>query len=224
MRPLRRLSCIALLGLAAGAFSTTVSAAEPKNGTEYLSLPTPMPTDTGKRVEVIEFFDYNCPHCFGFEAGLEAWVKQQGANIVFKRVHVGPDGGAPQQRLFYSLDALGLVPQYHQKVFDAVHVDHIRFSNDQAVFEWAAGHGIDRAKLVDVYRSFGIQARINRAHAMMEQYAVDHWPMIVIDGRWITSPSRAGAALNPEATEEQNNRAVLPVMDYLVAKAKADKR
>jgi thiol:disulfide interchange protein DsbA len=59
---------------------------------------------------------------------------------------------------------------------------------------------------------------------MMEQSAVDRWPMIVVDGRWITSPSHAGAALGENATEAQSNQAVLPVMDYLVAKAKADKR
>src|SRR4051812_24264044 len=117
MRPLRRLILTALLGLAAGT-SAFASAAAPQDGADYLSLASPQPTDTGNKVEVIEFFAYYCPHCFAFEPSLEAWVKKQGDNTVFKRVHVS--GGAsvlPQQRLFYTLDAMGLLPQYHQKVF-----------------------------------------------------------------------------------------------------------
>ena len=228
MRPLRRLSCIALLGLAAGAIPPFAAAAEPaapRDGEQYLTLPSRLPTDTGKRIEVIEFFAYYCPHCFAFEPALSAWVQKQGDAIAFKRVHV--PRGEPvlaQQRLFYTLDAMGLLPQYHRKVFDAMHVDHLNLRTDQEVFDWVAKNGIDRAKFVDAYRSFGIQAKLNRASAMMEQYAVDRWPLIAIDGRWVTSPSHAGQGVAPGAGEAAQQQAALQVMDYLVAKAKADQR
>jgi thiol:disulfide interchange protein DsbA len=221
MRPvhhaLRRLFCIALLGLAAGAPALAAEQA----GTQYLTLPTPQPTDTGKKVEVIEFFAYYCPHCYAFEPMLSAWVKKQGDNIVFKRVHV-PAGAAvlPQQRLFYTLDAMGLLEQNHRKVFDAMHVERLRLSSDDQVFDWAAKNGIDRAKFVDTYRSFGIQARVRRAGAMMEAYGVDRWPLIVIDGRFVTSPSH----VNEGSTEAEQQQAALRVMDALVTKAKAEKQ
>jgi len=224
MRPLRRLFSIALFGLAALPASFA-AAAEPQNGAQYLTLPSPQPTDTGnnggKKVEVIEFFAYYCPHCYAFEPQLAAWVKKQGDNIVYKRVHVaGPASVAPQQRLFYTLDAMGLVEQYHQKVFDAMHVQRLRLSSDEQVFDWVAQNGIDRAKFIDTWRSFGIQARLRRAGAMMDAYAVDRWPMVVIDGRWVTSPSQ----VKEGATEAQQQQATLQVMDWLVDKAKAEKR
>lgn len=223
MRLPRRLFCTALLGLAAGLAGVSASAADPQQGAQYLVLPSQQPTDTGKKIEVIEFFAYYCPHCYAFEPALEAWVKKQGDDIVFKRVHI--QGGAsvlPQQRLFYTLDAMGLLNQYHQKVFDAMHQEHLRLSSDEQVFDWVASSGIDRAKFVDTYRSFGIQARLRRAGAMMDAYGVDRWPLVVIDGRYITSPSHAGA---PEGTTEaQQQQQALQVMDFLVAKAKADKR
>jgi thiol:disulfide interchange protein DsbA len=225
MRPLRRLILTALFGLAAAGSSPGWAApAEPQDGIEYQTLSSPQQTDSGNKVEVIEFFAYYCPHCYAFEPGLEAWVKKQGDNIVFKRVHVGNGAAvAPQQRLFYTLDAMGLLPQYHQKAFDAMHVEHQRFSNDEQVFDWAARNGIDRAKFAGVYNSFGIQARVRRVDSLMDAYQVEFWPMIAIDGRWITSPTHAGKRMPEGSSEAQQQQAVLQVMDALVAKAKAAK-
>jgi thiol:disulfide interchange protein DsbA len=221
----RRLFCTALLGLAAGSATLSASAADPQAGAQYLVLPSVQPTDAGTKVEVIEFFAYYCPHCYAFEPALEAWVKKQGDNIVFKRVHI--QGGAsvlPQQRLFYTLDAMGLLNQYHQKVFDAMHQQHLRLSSDEQVFDWVAQNGIDRAKFVDTYRSFGIQAKLRRAGAMMDSYGVDRWPLVVVDGRFVTSPSHAGAGAPEGTTEAQQQQTALQVMDFLVAKAKADRK
>lgn len=221
----RRLFCTALLGLAAGFAALPALAADPQAGTQYLALPSVQPTDTGKKVEVIEFFAYYCPHCHAFEPLLSAWVKKQGDNIVFKRVHVpGGAGVLAQQRLFYTLDAMGLLDQYHQKVFDALHQQHLRLSSDEQVFDWVAQNGIDRAKFIDTYRSFGIQARLRRAGALMDAYGVDRWPLVVIDGRFVTSPSHVGASAPEGSTEAQQQQMALQVMDFLVAKAKADKQ
>jgi thiol:disulfide interchange protein DsbA len=216
MHPLRRLFCIALTAL-----PLLAAAAAPQEGRQYLTLASPQPTDTGKKVEVIEFFAYYCPHCYAFEPQLAAWVKQQGDNIVYKRVHVtGPAGVQAQQRLFFTLDAMGLLGQYHQKVFDAMHVQRLRLGSEEAVLDWVAQNGIDRARFLETWRSFGIQARVRRAGAMMDAYNVDRWPLLVIDGRWATSPSH----VNEGATEAQQQQATLQVMDWLVDKAKADKR
>lgn len=226
----RRRFCSALLGLAAGtailpahaaAGSAAGSATNPQAGSQYLVLANPQPLDAGGKVEVIEFFAYYCPHCHAFEPQLAAWVKNQGDAIAFKRVHVPRgDAVAPQQRLFYTLEAMGLLEQYHRKVFDAMHVEHLRLASDEQVFDWAARNGIDRARFADTYRSFGIGAKLRRASAMMEAYGIDRWPMVVIDGRYATSPSH----VNEGSTEAQQQAAALQVMDFLVAKARTDKR
>lgn len=223
MRALRRLFCTALAGLAAAAV-LPAGAAEPQAGKDYVTLANAQPTESGKKVEVIEFFAYYCPHCYAFDPMLTEWVRKQGNNIVFKRVHVSAGASAvPQQRLFYTLEAMGLTEQYHTKAFEAIHVQRIRFANDEQVFDWAAKNGIDRAKFVATYNSFGIGARLRRASAMMESYDVQYWPMIVIDGRYVTSPSQAGKGAGPGLSETQQQQLSLQVMDALVAKAKAEK-
>jgi thiol:disulfide interchange protein DsbA len=223
MNPLRRLLCAAaLLGLAAIGPAT---AAEPRAGVQYQVLPQALNTDPGPKIEVTEFFAYYCPHCYAFEPLLAEWVKKQGANIVFRRVHV-PAGERvlPQQRLFYTLDALGLLDQYHGKVFDAMHVDRLRLASDDEVLDWATKAGIDRARFVGTRNSFGVQARLRQADAKVEAYHVTLWPLVAIDGRYLTSPSLAGAGMPEPVTEERQQRSALEVMDYLVAKAKADRK
>jgi len=186
-------------------------------------LPDPQPTDSGRKIEVIEFFAYYCPHCYAFEPKLAAWVKKQGDNIVFRRVHV-PRGEAvaAQQRLFFTLESLGMLEQYHDKAFKAMHVDRLPLAQDEQVFDWASRAGIDRARFIDTYRSFGVQAKVRRAQAMMEGYRITHWPMVAIDGRFLTSPGMVSEA--NDSSGEQALAGTLSVMDVLVARARADKK
>ena len=59
---------------------------------------------------------------------------------------------------------------------------------------------------------------------MMDAYGVDFWPLIVVDGRYLTSPARRPAPAASASTEAQQQQAALQVMDFLVAKAKAEKK
>jgi thiol:disulfide interchange protein DsbA len=214
-----------LLALAACALAASVQAspADPQNEVDYLKLPVAQKTDTGKKVEVIEFFAYYCPHCYVLEPKLAEWVKRQGVNIVFKRVHV--ERGAPvaaQQRLFFTLEAMGITEQFHQKVFDAMHKERLPLSNDEQVFDWATKAGIDRARFVDAYRSPAVQARVMQADEQMNTYHVDRWPYLAIGGHYVTSPSQVSQGMPPNANEESLIQGALQVMDFLVAKAKAE--
>src|SRR3982751_109590 len=81
-------------------------------GVSYIRLAQPAPTAAGGKIEVIEFFWYECPHCNAFEPALEAWAKRQPDDVAFRRVPVWfreePFGA--QQRLFYALESMGLLP------------------------------------------------------------------------------------------------------------------
>jgi len=211
--------------LCVAATGASASPADPKNGVEYETLATPQPTESGKKIEVTEFFAYYCPHCNVLDPQLSAWVKKQGDNIVFKRVHVSANEAvAPQQRLYFTLQAMGLTEQLHSKVFHAMHVERNRLNTDEAVFDFVAKNGVDRQKFIDTYRSFGVAARMRKADAMMQAYNVTFWPMIAIDGRYVTSPSQADQGSKSARNEEQLNAQALTVMDILVAKARAEKK
>ena len=211
---------IATLGLSLGLIaSAQATPAAPVNGADYRTLEKVQSTDAGKKVEVTEFFWYSCPHCSAFEPQLADWVKKQGDNIVFKRVHVAfRESFQPQQRLYYALEAMGKVDEIQKKVFNAIHVERKNLDNDAAITDFVVAQGIDRKKFTDVYTSFGVQSKVRRSVQLQEAYKIDGVPMIAIDGRYLTSPSIVGASIGNQP-ELALQSAALQVMDFLVAKS-----
>ena len=105
-----------------GATAARAQPAKPREGKDYLVLGKQAPTDApAGKIEVVEFFWYSCPHCNAFEPTLEAWVKSLPKDVSFKRVPVAfRDDFSPQQRLYYTLEAMNKVDELHAKVFRAV--------------------------------------------------------------------------------------------------------
>lgn len=223
MRFFKQLLGVAVLSVAA--LNAAATPQNPASGTEYAVLPVAQPVPAGKKIEVLEFFAYWCPHCHAFEPLLADWVKKQGDNIVLKRIHV-PKGDLtlPQQKLFFTLEVMGVAEQNQARVFNAMHVQREKFTKDEQVFEWVAKNGFERKKFIDIYRSLPVQNRVKQADKAMRDYGIDSWPMIIVDGRYKTSPQQASASLPESAPEIEYHKAALAVMDHLVAKARAEKK
>jgi thiol:disulfide interchange protein DsbA len=216
MRSLR----FALVAASLIASTAFASPTDPKNGVEYVTLAAPQPVQTvGKKVEVIEFFMYHCPHCNALEPQLEQWVKKQGNNINFRRIHMpATPGDDPEAHLHLTLDAMGKAEEMQAKVFKAIHVDRIRLSNDAVIIDWVAKNGIDRNKFLDVWNSFGVMTKLRRAQQVMSNYKIDGVPTLVIDGKYQTSPATVENSVHA-TSEPQLFTATLQVADALVAKA-----
>jgi thiol:disulfide interchange protein DsbA len=220
MRSLR----LALVALCLVASSAIASPTDPKNGAEYVTLQTPQPVaTTGKQVEVIEFFMYHCPHCNTLEPELAEWVKKQGDNIMFKRVHFPYSGpNDPEAHLYLTLEAMGKLGTLHDKVFYAIHAEHKRLSTDAAVLEWAVKAGLDKAKFLEFWNSFGVMTKLKRLSAQVAAYKVDGAPTLVVDGKYMTAPSIVGAA-NTSIPGNMVIKASVQTLDALVAKVQKEK-
>jgi len=220
MRSLR----FALLATALVASTAFASPTDPKSGVEYVTLAQPQPVQTtGKKVEVIEFFMYHCPHCNALEPQLEQWIKKQGDNIQFKRVHLpfsGPND--PEAHLYLTLEALGKAEEFQTKVFKAWHVDHLRLNTDAAIIDWVAKNGIDRNKFLEAWNSFGVTTKLRRLPQITNDYKVDGVPTLIVDGKYQTSPSIVYNSVK-SGSEPVLFGATLQVMDALVAKAAKSK-
>jgi thiol:disulfide interchange protein DsbA len=213
MRTIRLLlSAFACLLLAVAAHAQT-----PAGNENFGLINPPQATITGKKVEVIEFFAYYCPHCNALDASLNDWVKAQGDNIVFKRVHTTISGEAvPQQRLFYTLEAMGKEDEYHSKIFNAIHVEKQHLDSDEDIIAFMVKQGVDKQQFTDIYNSFSVQSKVQNALRMQIGYGVRSWPTIVFDGRFFTSPPLAGAKMQPYQENIAQNL-MLKAMDQMVA-------
>jgi thiol:disulfide interchange protein DsbA len=175
----------AIVFLAAGSASAQLVA-----GRDYQPVKPPQPTDSGNKVEMIEFFWYGCPHCNALQPSLQAWLKRKPADVEFKRQPaVFQESWVPLTQLYYTLDAMGLVEKLHHEVFAAIHDQKVRLQDPKAMADWVATKGVDRQKFLDTYNSFSVQSRSKRASDVTRAYDIPGTPAIVIDGRYLTAPS-----------------------------------
>ena len=92
--------------VAALAFAASGAAAELVEGKTYRRIANPQPTETGKKIEVIEFFSYGCPHCAELEPHLDAWLAKAPQDVAFRRVPVMfQQRWVPLAKIYYTLDA-----------------------------------------------------------------------------------------------------------------------
>jgi len=219
-----RLLRFALLAASFVASAAFASPTDPKDGVEYVTLAQPQPTQaTGKKVEVIEFFMYHCPHCNALEPYFEQWVKKQGDKIALRRVHMPSQGASdPAAHLYLTLEALGKLDQMHAKVFKAVHVDRVRLVKDDAIIDWVSKNGVDRKTFLDAWNSFGVMTKLRRQGQLVEAYKVDGVPTVIIDGKYQTSPAIVAGSMQT-SDEAKLFPATLQVMDALVARAAKSK-
>lgn len=215
---------VAALSLSLFAFGASATPANPQSGVDYRVLEKAQQTDSGNKVEVTEFFGYFCPHCNSLEPLLVDWVKKQGDRIVFKRVPVAfRDTMIPQQKLYYTLEAMGRVDDLHPKVFQAIHVQRQPLDTDAAITEFMVKQGVDKQKFLDIYNSFAVQSKVRRAAQLMQAYQVDGVPLLAVDGRFLTSPSIVANSVG-NRPEPVLHAATFQVLDWLVAQAAKDKK
>lgn len=196
-------------------FSGLISAQSPKieEGFDYRILPVAQPVDAKGKVEVIEFFWYGCPHCYDFEPELSAWVKRQPKDVVFKRVPVAfRDDLLPHSQLYYALESMGKGDALNEKVMYAMHKENKRLLTETDIADWVASQGIDRNTFLATYRSFAVVSKARAAKQLAEAYRIDGVPTIVMQGKYVTSPSIAGTKAK-----------AITVMDYLEEKIRKDK-
>ncbi len=202
----------AAMGLPGAVFSQIK---KPDEGVEYLSLEKRVNVDAPPgKVEVIEFFWYSCPHCNAFEPRLEAWIKRQPADVVIKRVPVAfRDDFVPQQRLFYTLEAMGKLDTLHNKVFQTIHgPERDGLNREEGILNWAEKQGLERVKFKELYNSFGVSSKSRRASQLQDQFKVSGVPSIGVAGRWYTDGELA-----------RNMERALQVTDYLVGEARKER-
>ena len=187
-------SAAAAGALSLGASSSWAQGAAPKEGKDYIKLgkPASVSAPAGK-VEVVEFFWYSCPHCNVFEPQFEAWAKGQPADVVVRRVPVAFNASfVPQQKLYYALEGMNLLPQLHAKVFRTIHVDRNLLKNDDAIFDWVGKQGVDLAKFKEVYNSFTVANQARKAAQLQNEYDVEGVPAMGVAGRYYTDGTKAG--------------------------------
>ena len=176
-------------------------------GRHYLELALPQPTETGSKIEVREFFWYGCPHCWQLEPELEKWLKKIPANAQFVRTPGVSGRWLVHARAYYAFEMLGALNKTHVAFFRAMHEQNRPLDSEDALVQFAAANGVDKAKFREAFNSFGVRVKLDKARQMNMEMGVNSVPTLAVDGRYITSPTMAGDG--PQA---------LKVVEFLIQK------
>jgi len=165
----------------------------PVAGTDYMVLEKRASVEApAGKIEVVEFFWYSCPHCNAFEPTLNAWVKGVAKDVSVRRVPVAfRDDFVPQQRLFYALEAMGLLDKLHGQVFAAIHVEKQKLARGDEIGDWVGKQGVDKTKFMEQYNSFSISTKATRGAQLQNAYRVEGVPALGVAGRFYTDGSLA---------------------------------
>jgi thiol:disulfide interchange protein DsbA len=198
----------------------------PVVGREYTVISPAQPTDSGKKIEVLEFFWYGCPHCYRFEPSLKAWLKRKPSDVEFRALPgtFGAPSWEPLTRTYYALDAMGLVSKYHDAIFSAIHEEkdaakqRAMVNDPGAIADWLAAKGVDKQKFLDAFKSFAVNNRTKRSEELTRTFDVPGTPALAIDGKYLISPSNFS---NPD--NSVNYERFFHAVDQLIAQARKDR-
>jgi protein dithiol oxidoreductase (disulfide-forming) len=209
-----RLAAFAVL---ATAFSAGIATAQVQlqEGKEYTKLKNPQPTESGNKVEVLEFFSFGCPHCRDLEPHIGDWAKRVPADVSFRRVPVAfQPHWKGLSKIFFTLESMGEVDKFASAVFDAVHRDGRKLQDAEVFYAWAKDKGMDIAKVKAAYEGFAVDSKLRRADQLTKSHAIESVPVVIVDGKYVVGSHMLakGHAGMPEA------------LDYMVAKARKERK
>ena len=192
--------------------ANVATAANITEGSDYRNIVPPQPTNSGDKIEVVEIFSYGCSHCFRFEPLAKRWKKKLDGDVeftympaIFARNGVFDATMIIYAEAFYAAQALNVLDQVHEPFFDAIHVDKKHLNSHDAIIKIVEANGVDGNKFRKAMKSFSVKAKVRRAQEMMGRYHVRGTPSMVVNGKYITSPTR-----------ELSPRNMLKLVDQLI--------
>jgi thiol:disulfide interchange protein DsbA len=166
-----------------------------REGEHYVQLARTRPVPDGADEIVIEeFFMYGCYHCYVFERELEQWRAALPHNATFVPV---PAIFNPIARLhaqaFYTAEVLGK-RELHAALYEEIHRNGNPLDSETALGAFFGRFGVDGGTFRAAFESPEVEVRVRHAEELNREYQISATPSLVVDRKFLTSPSLAGSS------------------------------
>jgi thiol:disulfide interchange protein DsbA len=186
---------IALAGLG---LSAAVSAQELVEGQHYTLLESPVSTQVEEgQIEVTEAFWFGCPHCYRLQAPVSEWFEtlEDDVSVVYLPATMGGDWNT-HATAFYAAESLGIRDELHADFFSAIHEDGRSLTDADEIAEFFSNYGVSTEEAKQALGAFSVRSDVNKAHSRMREMRLMGVPALVVDGRYVITPSTAGSLDN----------------------------
>ena len=96
-------------------------------------------------------------------------------------------------RVYYTLEAMGLLDKLHRPLMDAIHKDRLRVTDERQLTEWLQGKGVDVAKFSATLKSFAVESRLKRAQSIVQGSRIDGVPALMVNGQYVVAAGAGGS-------------------------------
>ena len=166
---------------------------EPRLGVDYAVIEPAQPlAPKSRRIEVVEVFGYGCIHCARFEPLVKSWKRTLAEDVDFVYLPLS-SGGVWETfgRAFYAAEALGVLDESHEALFNAVHIEKsIRTAADVPGFY--SRFGVDTETFKRTMDSTAVNVRIARAKQVAPRWGIEGTPTMVVNGKYRVMASDRG--------------------------------
>ncbi|MBS9779096.1 MAG: thiol:disulfide interchange protein DsbA/DsbL [Moraxellaceae bacterium] len=172
--------------------ATQANASNFVEGKDYRVVKTPDKIK-GDIIIVREFFWYGCPHCYDLEPIIKKWKAKKPKDVAFFST---PAAVNPvwenSARAFYASQLMGYQNKTHDKLFKDIFRDgkinrDIAGGNKEAIINWYASQGLNKAKFAKTMDSFAVNTKIARSNNGAKNYGLTGTPTVVVQGKYVLS-------------------------------------
>ena len=200
------------LCLVAPLFAVAQSGAEQyRPGTDYDIILPALRTRNAGKIEVVEFFAYNCGHCYNFEPLINQWQRKLADDVEFvPSPAIWNASMEPHAKAMYAAQVLRVLDKMHGALFAAMHVDKQRLASQDEIRQVFVANGVSAADFDKAYGSFGIGSQIRQAVARQKGARITGTPEIMVAGKYRVTTRKA-----------KSQAGMLKIVDFLIAKERA---
>lgn len=189
-----------------------------KEGEQYFRLSEPVRPRNPAKIEVVEEFQYGCPHCYRFEPLLNAWRKKLAPDVELEQMPVIWNSlGELHARAFYAAQALGVLDKTHHAMFAAIHEQGNMLNTKDKIQDVFTAAGVKADMFNKAFDSFGVGNQLTQTKARTLGYKIEGTPELVVAGKYRISGSAFRSSNEQEAFAK-----MLQVADYLIAKERKE--
>lgn len=153
-------------------------------GQRYTTLPNrEVQTD---EIEVIEFFSYECIACQRLESRLIQFEENLPENVKFSRVHVAFSAqGRRLAAMHVALQLSGALDQNHDRIFLEAAKNNNTFSSMDKIGDFLDGHGITKARFVNLYQGNRVQQLVDRNNEIARELGILYTPSLFVANKYV---------------------------------------
>lgn len=149
-----------------------------------------------KQIEMMEFFNFSCGHCYKFLTTSKKLHKKYKGKLFHKKMPIYWGQQTPYPAMaFYISDEQGLEKMFTKDLFDTNFQLNINIFQPRAIKMLARNHGIEK-EMTEGMQSPDIRAKVNRSLAMAKHFEANETPTIIINNTLKVTPSISGGTVD----------------------------